>query len=61
MHIETARYNEVIGLNIGAIQEVAQKLNVNRELEELEAIIVELEGTIADLRESLAAVPHKRL
>jgi hypothetical protein len=61
MHIETARYNEVIGLNIGAIQEVAQKLNVNRDLEELEAIIVELEGTIADLRESLTAVPHKRL
>lgn len=60
MHIETARYNEVIGLNIGAIQEVAQKLNVNRDLEELEVIIVELEGTIADLRGSLAAMPHKR-
>ena len=60
MHIETARYNDVIGLNIGAIQEVAQKLNVNRDLEELEAFLVELEGTIADLRESLAAVPHKR-
>ena len=60
MHIETARYKEVIGLNIGAIQEVAQKLNVNRDLEELEAIIVELEGTIVDLRSSLAAMPHKR-
>lgn len=60
MHIETARYNDVIDLQIGAIQEVAQKLNVNRDLEELEAIIIELEGTIADLRESLAGVPHKR-
>ena len=61
MHIETARFNEVIGLNIGAIQEVAQKLNVNRELEEMETIIVELEEKIADLRGSLAAMPHKRL
>ena len=61
MHIETTRYNEVIGLNIGAIQEVAQKLNVNCDLEELEVIIVELEGTIADLRGSLTAMPHKRL
>jgi hypothetical protein len=60
MHIETARYNEVIGLQIGAIQEVAKKLNVNRELEEMENIIVELEGTIDALRGSLAAVPHKR-
>ena len=60
MHIETARYNEVIGLNIGAIQEVAQRLNVDRELEEMETIIAELEGTIADLRGSLAAMPHKR-
>ena len=61
MHIETARYNEVIGLNIGAIQEVAQKLNVNRDLEEMEVIIAELEGATADLRESLAAMPHQRL
>lgn len=60
MHIETTRYNDVIDLQIGAIQEVAQKLNVQRDLEELEAILAELEGTIADLRESLAAVPHQR-
>ena len=61
MHIETARYNEVIGLNIGAIQEVAQKLNVNLDLEEIEAIIVELEGMIAELKGSLSGMPHKRL
>jgi len=59
-HIETSRYNEVIGLQIGAIQEVAQRLNENSALEELEAIIAELEGTIADLRGSLTAMPHKR-
>jgi hypothetical protein len=59
-HIETARYNEVIGLQIGAVQEIAHKLNENLALEELEAIIAELEGAIADLKGSLAAMPHKR-
>lgn len=59
-HIETSRYNEVIGLQIGAIREIAHKLNENRDLEELEDIIAELEGTIADLKGSLAAMPHKR-
>jgi hypothetical protein len=60
-HIETARYNEVIGLQIGAIQEIVHKLNENRAIEELEAIIAELEGAIAELKGSLAAMPHKRL
>lgn len=59
-HIETARYNEVIGLQIGAIQEIAHRMNENQNLEELEAIIAELEGTLADLKGSLAAIPHKR-
>lgn len=58
-HIETARFNEVIGLQIGAIQEIVHKLNENIDLEELEAIIAELEGTIAELKESLAAMPHR--
>jgi len=59
-HIETARYNEVIGLQIGAIQETAHRLNENSALEELEAVIAELEGAIADLKGSLAGIPHKR-
>lgn len=57
-HFETARYNEVIGLQIGAIQEVVHKLSENSDLEELEEIIAELEGAIDDLRRSLAAMPH---
>ena len=59
-HIETARYNEVIGLQIGAIRENAHRLNENSDLEELEGVIAELEGAIADLKGSLAAMPHKR-
>jgi len=58
-HFETARYNEVIGLQIGAIQEVVHKLNENSDLEELEEVIAELEGSIADLKGSLAAMPHR--
>jgi len=58
-HFETARYNEVIGLQIGAIKEIVLKLNENNDLEDLEALIAELEGTIADLKGSLAAMPHK--
>lgn len=57
-HIETARVNEVIGLHIGTIQESAQMLNVNCEIQELEAHIATLEQAIADLKESLAAIPH---
>jgi len=60
MHIETARYNEVIGLQIGAIQEIAHRLNENLDLEKLEAAIAELEESVADLKGSLAAMPHKR-
>ncbi|ABB32746.1 hypothetical protein GeomeDRAFT_3146 [Geobacter metallireducens RCH3] len=57
-HIETTRVNEVIGLHIGTIQETAQMLNVNCELQELEAHIATLEQAIADLKESLTAIPH---
>jgi len=58
--IETARVNEVIGLNIAAIQDAAHKLNENGELQGLEEDIASLEKTIADLKDSLAALPYKR-
>ena len=58
-HIETARFNEVIGLQIGAIQETAHTLNADSDLEELEANIAELEISIADLKATLAGIPHE--
>lgn len=58
-HIETARYNEIIGLQIGAIKEIVHKLNEDRDLEVLESIAAELEDAIACLKASLAAMPHK--
>jgi hypothetical protein len=59
-HIETTRYTDVIGLQIGAVREISQRLHEKLAVEELEAIIAELEGTMADLKESLAGIPHKR-
>jgi polyhydroxyalkanoate synthesis regulator phasin len=56
--IETARINELLALQIGAIQEVAQKLNVDSDFRELEANISALEKRIADLKVSLEAIPH---
>jgi hypothetical protein len=58
-HIETARLNEVIGLQIGTIQEAAHKLNADSDLEDLEATITQLEVAIADLKASLAGTPHR--
>ena len=58
--IETARVNEVIGLQIGVIREAAAKLDSAGEIEALEADISALEKTIADLKDSLAALPYKR-
>lgn len=57
--IETARVNEVIGFNIVAIKEAANKLNVNSDLQELEADLSALEKTIAEFRDSLAGLPFK--
>jgi polyhydroxyalkanoate synthesis regulator phasin len=57
--IETSRVNEVIGLHIGTVQEAAHKLNAGSDLQELESDISALEKTIADLKDSMAALPYK--
>lgn len=58
-HLETARINEVIGLQIGAIQGFANELNVDSDIEELLANVVELEKSVAALKSSLKSVPHE--
>ena len=60
-HIETSRVNEVMGIKIGTVQEAAHRLSAVMELEELELGIAELEKCIADLKESLAGLPYKRV
>jgi hypothetical protein len=58
-HFETARIKELIGLQIGAIQEVARELDADGDIEEIEAGIAALEKTIAALKGSLEAIPHE--
>jgi hypothetical protein len=58
-HLETARVNELIGIQIGIIQQAARNLNMDRELQEIEADIAALESTIADLKGTLAGIAHK--
>ncbi|WP_085815083.1 hypothetical protein [Geoanaerobacter pelophilus] len=60
-HIETSRVNEMIGINIGKVQQAAQRLNTTMELEELESQISELEKTTSELKESLMALPYRRV
>jgi cell division protein FtsL len=58
-HFETARVNELIGIQIGIIQQAARNLNMDRELQEIESDIAALESTIADLKSTLAGVAHR--
>jgi sRNA-binding protein len=56
-HIETARVNETLGLQIGVIQDAARKLQGD-DLEQLETDLVELENSIRGLRGILEGLPH---
>ena len=58
-HIETARVNEAVGIQIGVVQEAARKLTAESAIEALEADISSLERTIADLRGVLESLPHR--
>jgi hypothetical protein len=56
-HIETARVNEMLGLQIGVIRDAAGKLNSD-DLETLETDIKALEKELRKLREMMAGLPH---
>ncbi|MDA8413787.1 MAG: hypothetical protein M0023_08360 [Desulfobacteraceae bacterium] len=58
-HLETTRINDVIGLQIGAIQEFASELNVESDIEELQANLSKLEKSVAKLNSTLKALPHE--
>jgi cell division protein FtsL len=58
-HLETARVNELIGLQIGIVQQAARNLNPEREIQEIEADIAALESTLSDLKSTLAGIAHK--
>ena len=56
-HIETARVNEMLELQIAVIRDAAGKLN-GADLEQLAQDLGELENTIEKLREMIAGLPH---
>ncbi len=58
-HFETSRVNDMLGLQIGTVQEAAQKLSTEGNIEELEWEIAALEDTISGLKERLESLPHK--
>jgi hypothetical protein len=59
-HIETSRVNELLAGHMAIIKEFADKLDVNGDLEEIEANVVEIEQALADLKGALASIPHRR-
>lgn len=57
-HIETTRLNDLIATRLGAIQEFALAMTVDKELQELEALVAELEQATVELKTTLKAIPH---
>ena len=56
--IETARVNEMLGLQIGVIRDAAARLNSD-DLERLESGLDDLEKAMKQLREMLVSLPHQ--
>lgn len=59
-HFETSRVNEVIGINIGIVQEAARRLSPGLELEQLQDEIVALERSIEELKKSIDSLPYRK-
>jgi len=57
-HIETTRLNDLIATRIGTIQEFARAMTTDCELQELEALVAELEQATTELKTTLKAIPH---
>lgn len=56
-HMETARVNEMLGLQIGIIKDFAAKLNGD-DLERLETDLAAVEEAVRELKGILAGLPH---
>lgn len=57
-HLETARINEMLGLQIGVVRDIALKLNGN-DLQQLEADVEELESAMRELKVMLKGLPFR--
>jgi hypothetical protein len=57
-HYDTARINEMLGLQIGIIRNIALKLD-GYDLERMERTLVELEDAVKAARSMIEGLPHR--
>jgi len=57
-HLETARINEALGLQIGVVREWAKHLDA-ADIEHLEADVRELDRAVKELQGLVNALPHQ--
>ena len=57
-HFETARVNEMLGLQIGVIKDIASKLN-DDDLEQLERDLIVMGDSIKEARSMVESLPHR--
>lgn len=57
-HIETTRLKDLIAIRIATVQEFAEAMTVDSKVQELEALVTELEQATAELKTTLEAIPH---
>jgi len=57
-HFNTARINEMLGLQLGVIRDITLKLDDDN-MEELESNLTEMEAAIKNIRSMLEGLPHQ--
>jgi len=57
-HFNTARINEMLGLQLGVIRDIAHRLEGDN-LEELEINLTAMEDAITNLRSMVEGLPHR--
>jgi len=57
-HFDTARINEMLGLQLGVIKDIALKLDGD-DLEQLEINLTAMEGAVKDIRSMVEGLPHQ--
>ncbi|HXE98264.1 MAG TPA: hypothetical protein VN642_17815 [Dongiaceae bacterium] len=57
-HFNTARINEMLGLQLGVIKDIALKLDGD-DLEKLETNLTAMEDAIKDIRSMVEGLPHR--
>lgn len=57
-HFATSRVNELLGLQISKVKELAGLLDPGMDIQNIESNLLELEKAVAELKDYLSALPH---